>query len=146
MIPKHKYMEQVLIEYIRSSYIIIYGIRCLKREKLSDKPEVMSHEFFPVGWSQKYKWKIDYLCKDQCQCNSKPCLYSGELDLNTILSFNNNPIYSDVSIKRRDLDFLKNNLRAYFKELFPKKEVDKVKKFSIIGFINSIFSQESKKE
>lgn len=144
-VPRYDYTQQVLIEYIRTSYTILYGVKCVKGEKIFNKSEVISRKFFPLGYTHIYKWKIDYLCNKQCKCNSKPCLEPRGMDLNSILSFNNDLIYTDVSIKRKDFDFLKNNVMTYFKELFPK-EVDKLKKFSIIGFIKSALSRKSKKE
>lgn len=138
-VPRYDYTQQVLIAYIRTSYTILYGVKCLKGEKLSNKPEVISSKFFPLGWTHTYKWKIDCFKVKNTLNSQCPDIEVQILNLNSILSFNNDLIYTDVSIKRKDFDFLKNNLMTHFKKLFPK-EVEKVKKFSIIGFIKSVFS------
>jgi hypothetical protein len=155
-IDQHRYMQQLLLDFIWSSYINLYGIKCFKGKKISNKQEIVSRDYLPMGNTHKYKWKIDCkkkrvktsyepahpdLDKDKAAWiekilrESKPSeiVEIMSLNLNSILSFNNDLLYTDISIKRTDLAFLIGNLENYLKGIFSTDE--KKKKFSIMKFI-----------
>jgi len=155
-IDQHRYTQQLLLDFIWGSYINIYGIKCFKGKKLSNKQEMVSRDYLPMGNTHKYKWKID--CKkkrvktsyesanpdldedkaawiEKVLRENKPSeiIEIMSLNLNSILSFDDDLLYTDISIKRIDLAFLTKNLETYLKGIFLKDE--KKEKFSIMKFI-----------
>lgn len=162
-IERNKYMQHVLLDYIWGSYINLYGFKCLKGKKVYNKQEMISRDYLPMGEKHKYKWKISCkkqrtktsyepvpdldLDKEEAEMIAKileennpwEVMKKLELNLNSILSFNNDLLYTDISIKRIDLHFLTKNLESYLKGIFSKDDENKEKKkFSIVQFIKSI--------